>query len=147
MQTVLEKVPLPAAHILMPAYNAAPFITRALESVFKQNYANIRLMIINDGSTDETWSVMEKYLSKNPSVREKIHIENISENNGIALTRQMLLRNSKHLNPNAYIFWLDADDSYSNANVVQSVIEQMMKTTADICVFNFGGFNVQVQQC
>jgi len=137
MQTFFEKASLPDAHILMPAYNAAPFITHALESVFKQNYANIRLMIINDGSTDQTSSVIENYLSKNPSVRGKIYIENISKNSGIAFTRQSLLRNSKNLNPHAYIFWLDADDSYSDANVVRSVIEQMRKTTADICVFNF----------
>lgn len=47
------------------------------------------------------------------------------------------MKKSNDLNPNPYIFGLDADDIYSEDNFILSVIDQMVKTKADICVFNF----------
>ncbi len=137
MLRMFERLAKPTAHILMPAYNAQAFIAASLESVFKQTYENIKLIIIDDGSTDNTLAMIDDYMQANPHFREKVAIESVSQNQGVGLTRKALIKKSKELNPDAYIFWLDSDDVYTEENFVESVIHQMVMTQAEICVFNF----------
>ena len=51
----------PLVSVIMPAYNAADYIEEAIESVLIQNYQNFELMIINDGSTDDTEQIVKKF--------------------------------------------------------------------------------------
>lgn len=127
----------PPAHILMPVYNSAAFVVDTLNSVFMQNYENIRLILINDGSTDNTMTIILSYLSAHPEHREKIEIRHNEKNEGTAFTRIALWKLSKELDPKAYIFWLDSDDCYTEKDVIKSLIHQMIVTKSDICVFNF----------
>jgi len=53
--------------LILPMYNVAPYIIRCLESVFNQIDINIQVIIINDGSTDESLSIALNYLSKHES--------------------------------------------------------------------------------
>ena len=52
--------------IIIPVYNSEKYINRALDSVFSQNYKNIEVIIVNDGSTDETLNIIKqnKYFNK-----------------------------------------------------------------------------------
>lgn len=50
--------------VLMPAYNHARFIKRSIDSVINQTYQNIELLIVDDGSTDETFEVIKEYSLK-----------------------------------------------------------------------------------
>lgn len=58
---------LPDISVLMPAYNAASYIAEAIESVLSQDFKNFEFIIINDGSTDSTLSVIERY--NDPRIR------------------------------------------------------------------------------
>ena len=137
MLSVFHSLQRPPVHILMPAYNAEKFIASALESIGRQTYENIRLIIIDDGSTDDTLSTIRSYLTAHPEVQQKVTLESVEENQGVGLTRKALWAKSNALNPRAYKLWLDADDQYTEDNFVESVIDQMTTTEADICVFNF----------
>jgi cellulose synthase/poly-beta-1,6-N-acetylglucosamine synthase-like glycosyltransferase len=53
------RTPTPLVSVVIPAYNAARFITETLESVFKQTYTNWEIVLIDDGSTDNTRAVLE----------------------------------------------------------------------------------------
>lgn len=128
---------LPAAHILMPLYNADKYVISAIQSVAEQDYPELKLIIINDGSTDNSLQKIQLFLNENPNLQDKIIIKNISNNRGTARTRQELIELSKEKNLNAYIFWLDADDKYKTNTFVSSVITQMQQTRADVCLFNF----------
>lgn len=127
----------PAAHILMPAYNAHQFILKSTESVVNQTYPNLKLIIFDDGSTDETFEKIQQFLAKRPDLKEKVHLQSNGKNYGISHTRTKLIECSKRLDPKAYIFWLDADDQYTDPSFVKNVMQQMQKTQADICIFNF----------
>ena len=52
--------------IIMPAFNAEKTITRAIESIQKQTYKNWQLIIVNDGSKDRTWSIIQELHEQNP---------------------------------------------------------------------------------
>jgi len=51
----------PLVSALMPAYNAADTLPRAIESVRKQTYPNIEIVVVDDGSTDGTWNLLQQY--------------------------------------------------------------------------------------
>lgn len=55
----------PLASIVVPAYNHENYVAECLESVLAQDYPNIELIVINDGSTDSTGQRIEEFLKKN----------------------------------------------------------------------------------
>lgn len=128
---------MPFAHILMPIYNVDKFILASIQSVLNQNYPNWKLLIFNDGSTDNTLKKIQELLEKKPELKEQIYLQSDSKNHGVSSTRTKLIEWSKNLNQNAYIFWLDADDQYTDFSFIQNVIQKMQATNADICILNF----------
>jgi teichuronic acid biosynthesis glycosyltransferase TuaG len=87
--------------VIMPAYNAELFIKDAIESVIKQTYTNWELIVVNDGSTDNTATIIKKLCEKDPRIKY------LFQNRG----RQGKARNLAIINSNGrYIAFLDADD-------------------------------------
>jgi glycosyltransferase involved in cell wall biosynthesis len=84
----------------MPAYNAAKYISATLDSILKQTYPNIEIIVVNDGSTDETAQILHKYVN-----RGNIRILH-TENRGQCAAANMAYRISK----GEYIKFFDADD-------------------------------------
>ncbi len=126
-----------AAHVLMPVYNAKQYILGSIQSVLNQDYGNLKLLILNDGSNDGTLDTIQQYLQENPSLKDKVYVASIKNNQGVQQTRVRLLEWSKKLDPTAYLFWLDSDDKYTDKNFVKAVIDKMKETNAEICLFNF----------
>ena len=91
----------PSVTILIPCYNGAPYLERALDSCLKQTYQNLKILIINDGSTDQSEAIIRSYLSQ----YQHIHLINQS-NQGIAAVRNRLIANAM----SDYGFFLDVDD-------------------------------------
>ena len=54
----------PLVSIVIPAYNSMPYLEEAIESVLSQDYPKIELIVLNDGSTDNTREFLEKYKGK-----------------------------------------------------------------------------------
>ena len=88
--------------VIIPVYNGEKFIDNAINSVISQTYKDFELIIINDGSKDNTSKVLEKYAS-NP----KITIIN-QENGGVSLARN----NGISRAVGSHIVFLDADDEW-----------------------------------
>jgi glycosyltransferase involved in cell wall biosynthesis len=91
----------PLVSIMMPAYNAAAYIGQAIESVLAQTYPHWELILVNDGSTDETADIAAAYAD------ERIHLIH-QENGGEAAARNTALG---HMSGDLLAF-LDADDLY-----------------------------------
>ncbi|MBV6541681.1 glycosyltransferase family 2 protein, partial [Ursidibacter maritimus] len=87
--------------VIMPAYNAESYISKAIESVLQQTYKNWELLIINDNSSDNTLNIIGSYLYEN-----RIKVFNNHINLGPARSRNIGL---DHAN-GKYITFLDADD-------------------------------------
>ena len=52
---------LPLVSVIIPVYNVDPYIEEALDSVINQTYSNIEILIIDDGSTDESGEICDRY--------------------------------------------------------------------------------------
>lgn len=86
--------------IIIPAYNVEPYINKCVDSVLMQSYHNIEIIIIDDGSTDNTYKKLEIY-SKIDNVTI-IH----KQNEGVSIARNTGLEKSK----GNYVVFLDGDD-------------------------------------
>ncbi len=63
--------------VLMPVYNGASYVRKAMDSILGQTYSNFELVIVNDGSTDETLSILSSYTDS------RIRIINLPQNKGL----------------------------------------------------------------
>lgn len=90
----------PKVSLIIPFYNAAPYLKRCLDSVVMQTFDSFETVLVNDGSTDNSLQVVQKYL-KDPNfkvINQKNSGQSVGRNNGI--------RSAK----GRYIIFLDADD-------------------------------------
>jgi len=87
--------------IIMPAYNAELFIEEAIESVISQTYINWELIIVNDGSTDNTRTIVEKFLLED----NRIKLIN-QENKRLGAARNTGFKNATGF----FVAFLDSDD-------------------------------------
>ncbi|MFH1387062.1 MAG: glycosyltransferase [bacterium] len=99
LQKGTEKQPL--VSVIIPTYNREKYIGKAIQSVLDQTYGNYEILIIDDGSTDNTKKVVDSFNS------EKIRYFR-KEHSGISDARNYGIRESK----GEYISWLDSDDEY-----------------------------------
>ena len=74
--------------IVVPVYNAAKYIGRCIESILNQTYTNIELIIVNDGSKDNSLQIIEAYAKKD----NRIKCIN-RENSGVSATRNAGINN------------------------------------------------------
>jgi teichuronic acid biosynthesis glycosyltransferase TuaG len=93
----------PLVTIMMPVYNGEKTIELAIRSLFLQTYENWICIIVDDGSTDGTFSLLKKYDSD-----KKFKIIRLQKNSGRAVSRQIALNNAV----GQYLGYLDADDFY-----------------------------------
>ena len=59
----------PLVSVILPTWNSENFISEAIESILSQTYKNFELLIINDGSTDKTSQIIEKYSSSDNRIK------------------------------------------------------------------------------
>lgn len=90
----------PLVSIIMPAFNAAKYIEAAIDSVLIQTYRNFELIVVDDGSTDATSEIVQRYAD----ARVKFYINSV--NKGLIYTRNFAIANSN----GDYITFLDSDD-------------------------------------
>ncbi|MBY9078661.1 glycosyltransferase [Paenibacillus sp. HN-1] len=95
-----EEIWMPNLSVLMPVYNASRFLGLAVESVLQQSYSDFELIIINDGSTDDSLKILEQY----PDSR--IRLMDNGTNRGIVYS----LNQGLNLASGRYIARMDADD-------------------------------------
>ena len=87
--------------IIVPVYNAEDALPRCIDSIINQEYTDFELLLINDGSKDESGNVCDAYARKDPRIRV-FH----KENTGVSDTRNLGIDEAK----GEYIQFLDADD-------------------------------------
>lgn len=97
----LTSDPPPLVSVLIAVYNSAPYLPAAIESVLSQTLTNFECLLIDDGSTDRSWQILQTYAAQDARLR--IFRQ---ENQGIARTRNRLLAEARA----ELIATMDADD-------------------------------------
>src|SRR2546422_14004 len=86
--------------VIIPTYNSVRFLTEAVDSVLAQTFSDFEILVIDDGSTDETQDVMRQYGSLVRCIRQ--------QNSGVAVARNRGITESR----GRYVAFLDADDTW-----------------------------------
>lgn len=115
--------------LIIPCYNSQDTIARCLDSILKQSYKNYEIIIINDGSTDDTLDIINEYIRNNSDVIFKV----ISiENGGIGNARNLGLENATR----KYIWFIDADDLLYDDYVLETTVNDIDEYNPDIYIYS-----------
>lgn len=106
--------------VIMPSYNRENFILQAIESVFKQNYRPIELVIADDGSTDNTESKISEWIARTQPDSDFTLIYSRKPNGGASSARNWGARHSN----GEFILFLDSDD-YLLPGAIDRAVEHL----------------------
>lgn len=112
----------PLISVVVPAYNVESYIPDCLESLIGQTFENIEIIVINDGSTDNTLSIIEKYAKEDKRIRVVSQ-----ENAGLSKTRNVGI----DLARGEYIAFVDSDD-WVDAEFFEKLYNAATKNDADL---------------
>lgn len=113
--------------VLMPVYNGEKYLEETVSSILNQSYKEFELIIINDGSSDNTKIICDN-LVKNYSRIKVIH----KDNTGVSNTRNIALDNAK----GEYITFVDSDDLI-HKDYLKKLINEEFKNNSDLIVCGF----------
>ena len=88
----------PKVSVILPSYNGARFVRKAIDSVLAQTYGDYEVIVVDDGSTDNTYEVLASYASTIHYIRQENQERAVARNNGVAASK------------GEYIAFLDSDD-------------------------------------
>ncbi len=120
--------------VIIPAYNSEEYICECIESALNQTHKNLELIVVNDGSADNTGLILEKYADKYENVKVIT-----TENGGVSRARNVGLDNAH----GDYIMFLDSDDLLVT-NAVEILLQDLKDNNADIAI---GSMNSEMSNC
>ncbi len=115
---------MPLVSIIVPVYNAQSHLSRCLESICGQEYKNLELIVINDGSKDKSLPVCEEFRKKDSRI---LLVD--KANSGVSDTRNLGLK----LAGGKYVQFVDSDD-YIAPDYTARLVEAAEKTGADLVI-------------
>ena len=117
--------------VIIPTFNRSAALIRALESVKSQDYSPVEIILIDDGSTDDTPSEVKTWKIDNQN--SLLSIEYIQkENGGPSSCRNIGIHKAR----GQYIYFLDSDD-YMHPNLLTDAVRELEKESADCVMFGF----------
>ena len=117
----------PTVSIIVPVYNAEATISRCIESIINQEYRDFELLLIDDGSTDSSGTICDRYAAEDSRIR-LIH----KENTGVSETLNMAL----DLACGTYLQFLDSDD-WITPNATRLFVEEAERYHCDMVISDF----------
>ena len=114
--------------IQMRAYNDEKTIKRAIDSVLMQDYPNVELIVLDDGSTDHTGDIVKGY--DNPNV----HYVRQQNKGPAGAFRAIVAETLRRADENDYIFSLDGDDFYTRRDALSGTVKRMKEADANLCI-------------
>ncbi len=120
--------------VIIPVYNVAPYLTESIESVLHQSYTNLEIILIDDGSTDGSGEICDRYAKADRRIRV-MH----QENQGLSAARNAGLDTMT----GDLVAFLDSDDAYHpdfdayHPDFVVKTVKAMVRKNADLVVAKY----------
>lgn len=111
--------------IIVPIFNAELYLNKCLDSIVKQTYKDIEIILVNDGSTDNSGEICDKYASKDKRI-----IVFHKENGGVSSARNIGL----NVSTGDYIMFIDSDD-WVESNMVNTLVKIQEVSNYDVIMF------------
>ena len=115
----------PEISVIIPVYNQELYLEQCLDTVLGQSLRNLEILCIDDGSTDRSAKILEKYVNRD----ERLHVFH-QNNMGAGAARNLGLRHAR----GSYLSFLDSDDFFE-PDMLGKAYEQAEKDAADFVVF------------
>lgn len=116
----------PLISIIIPCYNSGKFVDKTIEMLIEQGLSECELILINDGSTDNTLDILKRYESN-----ENIRFINQS-NQGVSVARNKGIRVAQ----GKYVYFLDSDDTLASGSLLH--FKNILKTHPNCQMYAFG---------
>ncbi len=116
----------PLISVIVPVYNVEEYLTQCIESIINQTYTNLEIILVDDGSTDQSGKICDEYAIKDDRI-QVIH----KENRGVGSARNVGLDTSK----GEYVSFVDSDD-YVDKNYIKILLKQMLEHNVQVSICN-----------
>ena len=113
--------------VVVPVYNAAEYVEGCIDSILAQDYTNIELILINDGSVDMSGEICENYAAKDSRV-----VYRYQNNSGVSTARNHALS----IAIGDYVIFIDSDDKLK-PEAIRTMIQALEAEDADLCVCGY----------
>jgi glycosyltransferase involved in cell wall biosynthesis len=117
----------PLISVIMPVYNTEKYLTESIESIINQSYANWELICVDDGSTDNSWYLLQKFAERD----NRIKIFTQPHKGTASAARNKALEHST----GEFVAMLDSDDKYES-DALFLIQKRIQDTNADFILFN-----------
>ena len=112
----------PKISVIVPIYNVAKYLANCIDSLLNQTYSDIEIILVDDGSTDESGKICDKYEKNHKNIRV-IH----QKNSGLTVTR----RNGVNFATGEYVGFVDGDD-WVDADMYEALMRYVLDYDVDI---------------
>ncbi len=119
--------------VIVPVYNVAHFLPQCIDSVLNQNFNDFELILVNDGSTDDSLLVCTNYQAKD----NRIIVIN-QENNGASAARNNGISKAN----GEYLLFVDSDDFIESENLFQKIHHAIQNNGAEVILFGGKNYNM-----
>lgn len=119
---------MPKVTVIIPVYNSEKYIGRCLDSVLNQTYKDFEILIVNDGSKDNSQKIIDGYKEKYFDIIVSIE----QKNKGVAITRNESIKKAN----GKYIMFIDNDD-YLDSDYIETFVKNIESDDYDIVL---GGY-------
>ena len=114
---------------LVPVYNVEKYLEQCIESMLTQTYKNFEIILVDDGSTDNSGRICDDYSEKYPYVIKVVH----KKNEGHTATRQLAIKQAT----GDMCLFVDSDD-YVEPNMLETINKEMINDPSiDMIIFSF----------
>ena len=129
---------LPLVSIVIPVYNAAPYLHQCLDSVAGQTWKNLDIICVNDGSVDDSLSILNEYAAADSRIRV---FTKENEGKGAASARNIGLENAV----GDYIQFLDSDDFFE-PDMIETLVSKAISSGAEVVICRGQTFDDELQR-
>ena len=119
---------MPILSVIMPVYNVEKYVEKSIKSVLNQTMKDFELIIVNDGSTDNSGNICEKYASIDNRIRYFVR-----ENRGVSAARNFAIKKSIN---SKYITFIDSDD-WIEADFYEKAMKYINDNDLDMCITGY----------
>ncbi len=123
--------------LIVPVYNVEKYLAKCLDSILNQTYQDFEIIVVNDGSPDNSQAIIDEYVKNHPQKIKSF----IKENGGLSDARNFGIKKAT----GDYLLFIDSDD-YIDKSALQGIKNEIDNCNPDIIGFNLVTVNEKKQQ-